>query len=196
MKIGIFGGTFDPIHMGHLIMAEQARFAEELDEIWFIPAKTPPHKKGPHMDATHRLAMVERAVADHPSFCASRIELDRKGPSYTVDTMIFLGKMYPQHQFYLIMGADMVLHLPKWHRIKEILERVSVIGLLRPGYSLDEKELSPEVRRRLTLVSKGVKVDISSTNLRNRLIRGDSVRYLIPESVRLYMEENQLYGPS
>ncbi|SFS69562.1 nicotinate-nucleotide adenylyltransferase [Marininema halotolerans] len=193
-RIGIFGGTFDPIHIGHLIMAEQARVAEDLEEIWFVPANIPPHKQGPMVDAKHRLAMVEKAVMDHPFFFVSRVEFNRDGPSYTVDTLISLGDTYPNDEFYLIMGADMVLHLSKWHRVEEILNRVSIIGLLRPGYALDQRQLSSNIKNRLTLVNEGVKVDISSSHLRERLIQGKSVRYLIPDSVRLYLEENHLYG--
>ncbi|MFC4076791.1 nicotinate-nucleotide adenylyltransferase [Salinithrix halophila] len=195
MKTGIFGGTFDPVHIGHLIMAEQAREAVGLDEVWFVPAKNPPHKKGDRTSVEHRFAMVQRAVQSHPHFRVSRAEMDREGPSYTVDTIESLTRLHPEREFSLIMGADMVLDLPHWHRIGDLLAQVGVIGLLRPGYLLEERQIPLKIRRCLTLVKEKVQVEVSSTLIRDHRRAGGSVRYLVPEPARLYMEENHLYEP-
>lgn len=192
-KIGIYGGTFDPIHIGHLVMAEQARQAAGLEEVWFVPAPIPPHKQGVATSAKDRFTMVERAVADHPSFRASRVEMDRSGPSYTVDTVRLLCREQPDTRFFLIVGADMVLDLPRWVRIEEILASVEVIGLMRPGVKLDMEQLPDHIKDRVTWVKEGVTVDLSSTWIRNRVAQGGSVRYLVPEPVRQYMEAHRLY---
>ncbi|MFD1425609.1 nicotinate-nucleotide adenylyltransferase [Kroppenstedtia sanguinis] len=192
-KIGIYGGTFDPIHIGHLMMAEQARQAVGLEEVWFVPASTPPHKRDVSASAKDRLAMVERAVADHPSFRVSRAEMDRSGPSYTVDTVRLLCQEQPDTRFFLIMGADMVLDLPRWVRIEEILASVEVIGLMRVGVKLDRRRIPDHIKNRVTWVREGVWVNLSSTWIRERVAAGGSVRYFVPESVRQYMEEHRLY---
>ncbi len=138
MKVGIFGGTFDPIHFGHLLLAEQAREAASLHEIWFIPAGEPPHKQGkPVTPAMERKKMVELAIEGHPQFKVNPIELMRSGPSYTVDTIMELKKQNPHVEFFLLVGADMVKNLPKWYKIKEIIQNVQVIGLGRPGFDHD-----------------------------------------------------------
>lgn len=192
-KVGIYGGTFDPVHIGHLIMAEEARQAADLDEVWFVPAPTPPHKQEVAASAEDRFTMVERAVAGHPSFQASRVEMDRGGPSYTVDTVRRLCREYPNTRFFLIVGADMVLDLPRWYKIKEILASVEVIGLMRPGYDLDRERIPDHIKNRVTLVTKAVRVELSSTWIRDRVAAGASVRYLVPDPVRRYMEEHCLY---
>lgn len=191
MRIGIFGGTFDPIHMGHLLVAEQAREAADLDEVWFIPNAEPPHKAAPVSATHHRERMVELAIADHPRFRLSRVELDRPGPSYTVDTVRDLKKAHPQAHFFLIVGADMMNDLPRWYKIEEIMHVVQVIGHLRPGVAVGD--LPPFIARRLTLVEDAVTLDLSSTEIRRRAAAGKSIRYLVPEKVRRYIEENRLY---
>lgn len=193
MKIGLFGGTFDPIHLGHLIVAEQAREAADLDEVWFIPAASPPHKVGSKItEANHRANMVEQAVADHPSFRLSRIELTRSGPSYTVDTVRYLRQSHPEHDFFLIVGGDMVKDLPSWYKIEEILQNVGVVGCVRPGTSL--AELPPLISQHLVAVAEQVQIHLSSTWIREQIIKGNSIRYLVPEAVRKYIEEYKLYG--
>ncbi|MFD1435787.1 nicotinate-nucleotide adenylyltransferase [Kroppenstedtia eburnea] len=192
-KIGIYGGTFDPIHIGHLIMAEQARQAAGLEEVRFVLAPTPPHKQGVSASAEDRFAMVERAVEDHPSFRVSRVEMDRSGPSYTADTVRLLCREEPDTRFFLIVGADMVLDLPRWVRIEEILASVEVIGLMRPGVKLDMGRIPDHIKDRVTWVREGVSMNLSSTWIRERVAAGGSVRYLVPEPVRQYMEEHRLY---
>jgi nicotinate-nucleotide adenylyltransferase len=193
MKIGIMGGTFDPIHLGHMIAAESAREAAGLDEVWFIPTNIPPHKQNlPKASAEQRLAMVSLAVADHPSFRAVDYELKRGGTSFTADTVQMLRDLHPNISFYYIIGADMVMYLPKWVRIEEIVEGVSFIGLERLGFQVELKHLPAMLADKVQLASMPL-IEISSTAIRKRKQQHQSVRYLVNEKVRIYMEENQLY---
>lgn len=193
MKIGIFGGTFDPIHIGHLMVAEQARVEVGLDEVWFVPAASPPHKRDRVItEVAHRVAMVEGAIRDHPSFRCSRIELTSSGPSYTVHTVRRLQECYPQHDFFLIVGGDMVKDLPSWYKIEEILQRIRVIGCVRPGNSFEE--IPTWISERLIPITEGIEINLSSTWIREQVRKGASIRYFVPESVRQYIEEKKLYG--
>ncbi|MFC7440666.1 nicotinate-nucleotide adenylyltransferase [Laceyella putida] len=193
MKVGIFGGTFDPIHMGHLILAEQAREVAALDQVWFIPAAEPPHKLDKQITAaSHRVHMVHLAVRCHPCFHLSTMELEREGPSYTYDTLRVLRESHPGVEFYLLVGADMVKDLPNWYKIKEILQFVQVIGLGRPGVEVET--LPAEVKNSLHWIPDAIETNISSTEIRQRLRQGKSVRYLVPDSVYQYMREHGLYG--
>jgi nicotinate-nucleotide adenylyltransferase len=193
MKVGIFGGTFDPIHFGHLLLAEQAREAASLHEIWFIPAGEPPHKQGkPVTPAMERKKMVELAIEGHPQFKVNPIELMRSGPSYTVDTIMELKKQNPHVEFFLLVGADMVKNLPKWYKIKEIIQNVQVIGLGRPGF--DHDALPEYIEERLMWIPDAVETNISSSIIRDRLMLNRSVRYLVPDSVYKYIKEQGLYG--
>jgi nicotinate-nucleotide adenylyltransferase len=193
MKVGIFGGTFDPVHFGHLLLAEQAREAASLHEIWFIPAGEPPHKQGkPLTPAAERKKMVELAVEGHPQFKVNPIELLRSGPSYTVDTIMELRKQNPHVEFFLLVGADMVKNLPKWYKIKEIIQNVHVIGLGRPG--VDHDALPEFIEERLMWIPDAVETNISSSIIRKRLMLNRSVRYLVPDSVYKYIKEQGLYG--
>ncbi|WP_156473335.1 nicotinate-nucleotide adenylyltransferase [Thermoactinomyces sp. AS95] len=192
MKVGIFGGTFDPIHFGHLLLAEQAREAASLHEIWFIPAGEPPHKQGkPVTPAMERKKMVELAIEGHPQFKVNPIELMRSGPSYTVDTIMELKKQNPHVEFFLLVGADMVKNLPKWYKIKEIIQNVQVIGLGRPGF--DHDALPEYIEERLMWIPDAVETNISSSIIRERLMLNRSVRYLVPDSVYKYIKEQGLY---
>jgi nicotinate-nucleotide adenylyltransferase len=193
MKVGIFGGTFDPIHFGHLLLAEQAREAASLHEIWFIPAGEPPHKQGkPVTPAMERKKMVELAIEGHPQFKVNPIELMRSGPSYTVDTIMELKKQNPHVEFFLLVGADMVKNLPKWYKIKEIIQNVQVIGLGRPGF--DHDALPEYIEERLMWIPDAVETNISSSIIRERLMLNRSARYLVPDSVYKYIKEQGLYG--
>ncbi|SMO50942.1 nicotinate-nucleotide adenylyltransferase [Melghirimyces algeriensis] len=194
-NVGIYGGTFDPVHIGHLMMAEQARQKANLDEVWFVPAACPPHKKGAVASAEDRMTMVEKAVLDHPFFRASAIELKREGPSYTVDTVRKLAQDHPDVQFHLIVGTDMVRDLPRWYKIKEIADIVNFIGLVRPGFILDIDQIPEHIKNRLTLIHNGIQMNLSSTWVREQRAKGNSVRYIVPESVRQYMKEHRLYEP-
>jgi nicotinate-nucleotide adenylyltransferase len=193
MKIGIMGGTFDPIHLGHMIAAESAREAAGLDEVWFMPTYIPPHKPNiPMANAMHRLQMVRLAVADQPDFRAVDYELTRGGTSFTADTVKILNQLHPSDSFYYIIGADMVMYLPKWVRIEEMVQHVSFIGLQRPGFQVEMEQLPPNIAAKVQLVSMPL-IDISSTVIRERKRQQQSVRYLVCEQVRQYMEANRLY---
>ncbi len=190
-RIGIFGGTFDPIHFGHLLAAEQAREQAELDEVWFMPARIPPHKAGQGISAaSDRLRMVELAIADHPAFRATDVELGREGPSYTVDTMRELVRRHPDCAFFFILGGDMVEMLPKWHRFDELKRLVRFIGLARPKASPNPGELAEYV----TFV-KMPQWELSSSLIREKVRAGKSLRYLLPPAVERYIKERGLYGP-
>jgi nicotinate-nucleotide adenylyltransferase len=193
MNIGIMGGTFDPVHNGHLIVAEQARERMKLDEVWFMPSYQPPHKEtSPIAESMHRLSMIRLAIAGHPQFRICEIEYEREGTSYTIDTTSLLVDQYPQHQFSWIIGSDMVAYLPKWYRIDDLVAQISFIGLQRPGYDLTEQKLPPHILNALTMVDMP-QIDISSTDIRRRLTEGLTVRYLVPHSVFDYIQENHLY---
>jgi nicotinate-nucleotide adenylyltransferase len=193
MKIGIMGGTFDPIHLGHLIAAESAREAAGLDEVWFIPTFIPPHKSTPpKASAEMRLAMVQLAIADHPSFKAVDYEIVRGGASYTVDTVQMLKEKHPGISFYYLIGADMVMYLPKWMRIEEIIQGVSFIGLQRPGFEVELDQLPKHLADKVQIAVMP-QIDISSTSIRERISLGQSIRYRVCEQVRVYMEANRLY---
>src|SRR5690242_1180297 len=127
-QIGLMGGTFDPVHNGHLLAAESAREAAKLDEVWFVPTSIPPHKPQPGTDSRARCEMLKAALLGNPAFRLETIELERAGASYTIDTVIALQAREPEAQFYWIVGSDMVGNLPNWRRIDELVDRISFIG--------------------------------------------------------------------
>ncbi|WP_019120015.1 nicotinate-nucleotide adenylyltransferase [Brevibacillus massiliensis] len=189
-RIGILGGTFDPIHNGHLLAAEQAREQVGLDEVWFMPAYIPPHKEHKGIaEARHRLRMTELATADHPAFRVTDIECRRSGPSYSIDTMRELTRTYPDVQFFFIIGGDMVEMLPSWHMIEELVSLVRFVGLARPRADYDEAALA----RYVTFVDMPA-WDLSSTLIREKVRAGRSLRYLVPAAVTDYIKEQGLYG--
>ncbi|MFB6765420.1 nicotinate-nucleotide adenylyltransferase [Bacillus altitudinis] len=185
-KIGLFGGTFDPLHNGHLLMASEVRFQVGLDEIWFIPNHKPPHKTGQkRAESHHRVKMVEKAIQTNPHFRVELIEMEREGPSYTVDTVELLKKRHPEDEFFFMIGADMVEYLPKWHRIDDLLQMITFIGMKRPGY---------EGSTAYPLLFADVPAfDVSSTLIRQRMKQGKPVDYLIPKAVECYIKEHHLY---
>ncbi|RSK56274.1 nicotinate-nucleotide adenylyltransferase [Bacillus canaveralius] len=185
-KIGILGGTFDPPHYGHLLIANEVLAALDLEAIWFMPNQDPPHKNKAKVQSEHRLRMLELATLDHPRFQIEPLELTRKGRSYTIDTMRLLKQKYQNVSFYFLIGADMIEYLPKWHRIDELMEMVQFVGVRRPSYS-------HETSFPISYVEVP-EMGVSSSMLRARLLKGKTVRYLLPESVRTYIEENNLYG--
>jgi nicotinate-nucleotide adenylyltransferase len=187
-KVGILGGTFDPPHYGHLLIANEVLTELQLDEIWFMPNNIPPHKQKAVTDSRHRVAMIELAIADHSQFRLETIELERQGPSYTYETMKMLKERYPHVQFYFIIGADMVEYLPKWYKIDELIAFVQFVGVKRPGYSLCT--IYPLIEVEVPTFS------VSSSLIRERIKRGKSVKYLLPEAVQSYIEEKGLYGAS
>jgi nicotinate-nucleotide adenylyltransferase len=189
-KVGLLGGTFNPVHMTHLHMAEAVRESCALDEIWFIPNKIPPHKITDDMlSAESRVNMLALAIEDVSYFQLCRLEIERSGPSYTVDTVKALKDRYPQIEFSFIIGADMVATLPEWHRIDTVVELVRFIGVGRP-----EQRKSPDhpYMHNVTYVET-VPSHISSTVIRERIKAGKSVRFLVPEKVFQYIEKHRLY---
>jgi nicotinate-nucleotide adenylyltransferase len=189
MRVGIFGGTFNPPHVGHLVVAERAREALNLDEVLWIPNRTPPHKAEHDMDPVHRLRMVEIAISGNPAFGVSEIELDRSGKSYTIDTLKRLRDDL-EAELILIVGMDSLASFPSWRNPEDIMGIASLATYPRASYAFDS--VDPRVRARVTVVDAPV-LDISSTDIRLRLSRGESVRYLVPPAVLDYILTNKLY---
>lgn len=192
MKIAIMGGTFNPIHYAHLLSAEQVREGLGYDKILFIPAARPPHKSQPDMaSAEHRFQMVLLATAENPYFEVSRIELDRDGPSYTIQTIKELRQLYGEtSELAWIIGADSLIEYKIWKDFDEVLEQCTLIATTRPNYDLDLVPL--EIRNRVkTFRITGV--DMSATEIRERVQNDSSIRYLVPEAVATYINEHRLY---
>lgn len=184
-RVGILGGTFDPPHLGHLIIAEEVRIELELEEIWFIPSYTPPHKDEAKTSATDRITMIRKAIKSNPYFKVNTIEIERSGKSYTFDTMKALREENKDIEFYFIIGADMVEYLPNWNRIEELIHLVTFVGVKRSGYLLNSTYPVMEVDIPM--------IDISSTMIRNRLANKDGVQYFIVDPVYSFIKEKQLY---
>jgi nicotinate-nucleotide adenylyltransferase len=201
-RIGIFGGSFNPAHAAHLILAECARQEAALDRVLFVPARRPPHKCRVRLaPARHRLAMLRLALAGNPRFEVSTVELDRRGPSYTLDTVRQIkARLGARHELLLIVGADSIRDMPHWWRADELVREVKIIGLARPGYSLDDMgELKDAFgAQKVAEIRAGVVraplLEISATDIRDRVRRGRTIRYLVPEPVRRYIERHRLYG--
>ncbi len=188
------GGTFDPIHNGHLMMAERALGQCELDEVWFMPSHLPPHKDARQLtEAEDRLEMVRLAIREYDVFRLCMLEIERGGTSYTIDTARQLVKQYPEYQFSWIIGADMIAYLPNWFQIDELMKLISFIGVRRPGYELQLAELSDTYAARVRMIDAPL-LDISSTGIRKRLQTGQSVQQLISEPIESYIREKGLYG--
>lgn len=185
-RIGILGGTFDPPHIGHLIIAEEVRLALDLEEIWFIPTSTPPHKGGTKTASDDRVAMTEIAIKDNPFFKLNTIELTRTGRSYTIDTIRELKERYPDCAFYFIIGADMVEYLPNWMDIDDLVRLVQFVGVKRTGYEL--------VTHYDILMVDIPLIDISSSSIRDRLAKRWSAKYFISDEVYAYIRREKLYG--
>jgi nicotinate-nucleotide adenylyltransferase len=189
--VGIFGGTFDPPHLGHLALAEWARVELELDFVWFVPAGVPPHKRSSaRTPARHRLAMTRLATRGNASFRVSPIETRRRGPSYTVDTVRAFARSHPGAALYLMMGADMYDTLDSWREPGEIARAATIVVALRPGRRRTARARA-KGRRVTWLANPGL--DVSSSALRSRAARGRSLRYLVPDAVARYIERHRLY---
>jgi nicotinate-nucleotide adenylyltransferase len=192
-KVGIFGGTFDPIHIGHLLLAEHTCEVLHLDEVWFMPAADPPHKDyQPLATGQERLEMIRLAIEGHPFFRLTDIEMERGGVSYTVDTIEELQRRHANHAFSFLMGADMVNYLPKWHRIDDLALRIEFIGVQRPGTTLHLNELPAHIRDKVKMVEIPL-IELSSTEIRERASQGRSFRYMVPEPVHQFIQRNDLY---
>ena len=198
-KIGILGGTVDPIHIGHLIMAEGIREAFGLDKIFFVPSGNPPHKKFRTVtDAEHRYNMVCKALSDNPYFDVSRIEINRKGYTYTIDTLKYLREQKASDaKFSYIIGADVLFDLLTWKNYKEVFAVCEFIAALRPGG--ESEKFSKQIKYLEDTFSAKIMgadiplMDISSTAIRKRIKEGKSVKYMVPEDVNVYIKRNRLY---
>ncbi|MGE3820803.1 MAG: nicotinate-nucleotide adenylyltransferase [Isosphaeraceae bacterium] len=199
MRLGLFGGTFDPIHLGHLILAEQCREACALDRVWFIVTAAPPHKSGERTAIGHRLEMARIAVAGHPAFEVSEIEARTPGPHYSVETLTRLREERPGDEFFFLIGADSLVDLPSWRRPEGIARLATIVVVNRPGIDVnpvDPGELPDFGPAANALIAVSVPpIGIASRDLRRRLAEGRSVRYLVPRGVEAYIDAQGLYRP-
>ena len=202
MQLGIFGGSFDPVHYGHLLLAECCREACSLDEVWLVPAAVPPHKSGRELAAAkHRLGMLELALAGNERLRPSSIELDRGGVSYTVDTLAAIRGERPETELFLLMGADSLRDLPTWREPQRICELATPVVVRRSGAPQPDlavlKQFMPSERIdqvRGLMVEMPI-IELSSTDLRERAAAGRSLRYRTPRAVEKYIETHRLYQP-
>lgn len=185
-RVGIMGGTFNPPHLGHLIMAKEVQEQLQLDKVLFMPDNLPPHiDKKEAIDSKYRLKMVELSIADEDKFYLEDLEIRRGGVSYTYDTIKELNKLYPDVEFYFIIGGDMVEYLPKWYKIDELVKMVQFVSVERKGY--DKKCSYP-------LIWVDVpRIDISSTMIREKIQENRSIKYLVTSEVEKYIKQEGLY---
>jgi len=193
VKVGLFGGTFDPIHIGHLLLAEHTCEALHFDAVWFMPAADPPHKsRQPLATGQQRLEMIRLAIEGNSLFQVTDIEMQRGGVSYTIDTIEELQRRFPGYAFSFLMGADMVNYLPKWHRIDDLAARIDFVGVQRPGTLLQIDNLPAHIRDQVTMLEVPL-FELSSTTIRERVRQGMSVRYRVPDRVYEFIQRNDLY---
>ena len=200
MRIGIFGGTFDPVHLGHLILAEQCREQGQLDQVLFIPAARPPHKRDvPLTPFAQRVEMLALAIAGQPAFRVDELERDRPGPSYTVDTLEAIRARHPEAELFLVIGSDTLHDLTEWRAPGRIMELAGLLIAARPGWEMISAEtlradlqLPAAMPLRYQVVSMPL-IDISSRDLRRRAGQKLSLRYLVPRAVEAYIQDKRLY---
>ena len=198
MNIGVLGGTFDPVHKVHLLLAEEARARLNLARVIFIPAGQPQLKPNQNISlAEHRLQMVRLAIGSEPDFKLSMVEVERAGPSYAVDTIAQLREEFGKvEKIFFIMGWDSLTQLPEWHEPSRLIEMCYLVAAPRPGYAppdLKALEVSvPGISRRVVLMDKP-KLDVSASEIRERVGRGLSIRHLVPEPVDQYIRQHKLY---
>lgn len=195
-RLGVFGGTFDPPHVGHLAVAQDVCEALELDEVIFVPAAHPPHKDPGELAPAHlRLRMIRAAVADDPRFRVSELELRREGVSYTVDTLAQLQEAEPDARLHLILGVDQWQEFGSWRRPRAIARMARIVVMTREGDGPGSPDPGPDGEALPEFVEVPVtRMDISSTHLRARIEAGRSVRYLVPDTVRGIIEAAGLYS--
>jgi nicotinate-nucleotide adenylyltransferase len=191
-KTGLMGGTFDPIHHGHLVAAEEARYALGLERVLFIPAGQPWQKeRGVVTPGAQRFEMTKLATDDNPSFEVSRVELDREGPTYTIDTLRAMRGLRPGDDLYFITGADAISQILTWKRPEDALELATFVAVTRPGHEMDDlRSLGAEDR---IVVLEIPALAISSTDIRRRVAEGRPIRYLVPDAVARYIADQRLY---
>lgn len=200
-RIGIYGGTFDPIHMGHLIAAEQARIHFSLDEVRFLPNGTPPHKLGPRATKLQRVEMLRRAIASNPHFSMDLREVESSKLSYSYETMRIIREEKPEERLFFLMGEDSLLEIESWYHWQDLLKCVETIVLCRP--QSENRRPKGNLQEKIeTLRAQGYSVhgltrypvQISSSEIRSDLRKGKSVRYLVPDAVFSYMQEEGIYA--
>jgi nicotinate-nucleotide adenylyltransferase len=203
MRIGVFGGTFDPVHYGHLLAAECCREQCRLDQVWFLPAAVPPHKQHTDMASSeHRLAMLQLAIGGHEPFVLSRLEIDRGGLSYTVDTLASLVEQQPAAEWYFLMGSDSLADLPGWREPARICELATIVVVVRP--SAPPPDFAPlagmvsaaRLQHMREHVVRMPLVDLSSREIRRCVAEGRSIRFRTPRAVEKYIETHGLYRSS
>lgn len=185
-KVGLMGGTFNPPHLGHLIIAKEVKEQLDLDEVWFMPDNLPPHvDKKDALAAKYRAKMVALSIQDEPSFKLEELEIKRGGVSYTYDTILELRALYPEIEFYFIIGGDMVAYLPKWYRIDELVKLVQFVSVERKGYAKqsDYPLIWVDILR----------IDLSSSLIREKIRQDRSIKYLVTREVEEYIEQEGLY---
>ncbi|MEQ8674405.1 MAG: nicotinate-nucleotide adenylyltransferase [Aggregatilineales bacterium] len=202
MRLGILGGTFDPPHSAHLILAQHAYEQLALDKVLFVPAGVPPHKSGTRTSVEDRLAMLEAVLDDNPQFEISRVDIDRPGPHFTIDTIRILQEQNPNAELFFIMGGDVFRDLPNWERPQELFTtaKLAVAVMRRPG--VDGSDLRANMHGNIipdlenhTIMLTSPLIEFSSTDIVDRLMNGKSVRYMVPQPVLEYIEEHKLYKP-
>jgi nicotinate-nucleotide adenylyltransferase len=192
----VIGGTFDPPHYAHLVLAQNALVQLELDHVLFVPAGQPPHKpEQPVSPIRHRVAMVQGAVADNPAFLLSRVDVERPGPHYTVDMLAILNQEDPEATYFFLIGGDSLAEFDRWRDPSGILEQAELGVMQRPGWETDLASLEndlPGIADRLTWLD-APHLEISGTDLRRRVAAGLPIRYLVPASVEAYVCNYELY---
>lgn len=196
-RIGILGGSFDPIHNGHLVIAQEVCVRLRLDQVLFVPARVSPLKMGQQpTSAHHRCQMIQLAIQDNPRFRLSRIDLDRPAPSFTVDTLALLQEEWGPHtQLFFIMGEDALLTLTHWRQPERIIRQAHLVIVKRPGYTIDMDELEAKLPGLVdaTTFLDTPELSVSSTDLRQRMQRGWPIRYQVPDTVLAYINQHKLY---
>lgn len=190
MRLGVFGGAFDPVHTGHLVLATECREQLALDTVWLVPCGTPPHKNPDELaDGEARIEMLELATAGDPRLVVSRLEIDREGISFTVETLEAITAANPGCELFLLLGADSVTDLVNWRRPERICELASVVAVNR-GESTGEALLNGSRIKHVTMPA----IDIASSDIRQRVRDGHSIRHLLPRAVEAYLLEHGIYN--
>ena len=192
MKVGLYFGSFNPIHNGHLIIANHIVQNTDLSQVWFVVSPQNPFKKsGTLLNEYHRLYLVQVSIEDEPALKASDIEFRLPKPSYTIDTLTYLQEKYPSHEFSVIMGSDSYLNLPAWKNADQLINKYSIIVYERPGFKTEKTYEGSK-----TNVIDAPMLQISSTHIRKMIRDGKSIRYLVPDKVRMEIEQNGYYKNS
>ncbi|UCZ54461.1 nicotinate-nucleotide adenylyltransferase [Bacillus shivajii] len=188
-KVGILGGTFDPPHIGHLLIAEQARLQMELDEVWWMPNRIPPHKKRKSDTSDEdRISLVSLMTKKHDGFCVCNVEFEREGPSFTVETIERLQKKHLDHTFYFIIGGDSLETLPTWHESERLQQLVSFIVIERPNYPFPKQRSNDHIH-----FVEGPTIDVSSSYIRENINTSMFNKFLLTDEVYKFIKELKLY---